>query len=337
MTGLVILPLVFVLALLLGAYFTPVARQAALRFGIVDRPDTTLKLQSDPVPYLGGVAVFLAFLISLGLVIEFDRTLLAMLLAGTLTLLVGLIDDFGVLTPFAKLAGQGVAVFALLRAGAVIELTEVPEGLRWPLAAVWLLAVCNAFNLLDILDGLAGGVGAIAATALGLAAVLTGQTLLAAAAFALAGALAGFVIYNFHPARIYLGDAGSLSVGIILGALALAIRWSDSSPAGFLAPLAILAVPLADTAYVSILRARAGRPFWYGSPDHFPLRLRKALGANTRRAALACYGLAGTGAVTGLGSVAWWSWQVAVSVLGVYALIIVGLLFYLTRVEVGER
>jgi len=336
-TSLTILPLVFVLALLLGAYFTPVARQAALRFGIVDRPDTALKLQPDPVPYLGGVAVFLAFLISLGLVIEFDRTLLAILLAGTLTLLVGLIDDFGVLTPFAKLAGQGVAVFALLRAGAVIELTEVPEGLRWPLAAVWLLAVCNAFNLLDILDGLAGGVGAIAAAALGLAAVLTGQTLLAAAALALAGALAGFVIYNFYPARIYLGDAGSLSMGIILGALALAIRWSDTSPAGFLAPLAILAVPLADTAYVSVLRARAGRPFWHGSPDHFPLRLRTALGADTRRATLVCYAISGAGALAGLGSLAWWSWQVALAVLGTFGLVVLALLVVLAGVEVETR
>lgn len=333
MTAPAILPLVFILALLLGAYFTPVARQGALRFGIVDRPDTALKLQPDPVPYLGGVAVFLAFLISLGLVIEFDRTLLAVLLAGTLTLLVGLIDDFGVLTPFAKLAGQGVAVFALLRAGTVIELTEVPEGLRWPLAAAWLLAVCNSFNLLDILDGLAGGVGAIAATALGLAAVFTGQTLLAAAALALAGALSGFVIYNYHPARIYLGDAGSLSVGIILGALALAIRWTDGSPAGFLAPLAILAVPLADTAYVSILRARAGRPFWHGSPDHFPLRLRKALGSDTHRAVLVCYAISGCGAVAGFGSAALWSWQVALVVLGGYALVVVMLLAYLTRVD----
>lgn len=337
MTAPILLPLVFLLALLLGAYFTPVARQAALRFGIVDRPDTALKHQPDPVPYLGGVAVFLAFLVALGLVIEFDRTLLAVLLAGTLTLLVGLIDDFGVLTPFAKLAGQGVAVFALLRGGAVIELAEVPEGLRWPLAALWLLAVCNAFNLLDILDGLAGGVGAIAAAALGLAALLTGQTLVAAAALALAGALTGFVIYNFHPARIYLGDAGSLSVGIILAAVALVIRWSDSSPAGFLAPLAIFAVPLADTVYVSVLRARAGRPFWHGSPDHFPLRLRRAIGGDTRRVALVCYGLAGAGALAGLGTVAWWPWQVALLVLGLYALVLVTLLAFLARVPMGSR
>jgi UDP-GlcNAc:undecaprenyl-phosphate GlcNAc-1-phosphate transferase len=329
---LVVLPLVFLLALLLGAYFTPVAREAALRFGIVDRPDTHLKAQAQPMPYLGGVAVYLAFLISLGMVLVFDRTLLAILLAATLTLLVGLIDDFGVLTPFAKLAGQGVAVFALLRAGVLIELVELPQGLRWLLAAFWLLAVCNAFNLLDILDGLAAGVGAIAAVSLGFAALLTGQHALAAAAFALAGALGGFVIFNFHPAKIYLGDAGSLSIGLILGAMTLVVRWSDSSPAGFLAPLAILALPLADTVYVSILRARAGRPFWHGSPDHFPLRLHRLFGRDVRKTAVACYVLSAIGALTGLGLLAWLPWQAGVAALGAYLVVLVALLVYLVRI-----
>jgi UDP-GlcNAc:undecaprenyl-phosphate GlcNAc-1-phosphate transferase len=283
-----LLPLVAVLAMLLGLYFTPVAREAALRFGIVDRPDGRLKQQVDPVPYLGGLAVFLAFLVALGLVLEFDRVLLGILLAGTLTLLVGLVDDFGVLTPLAKLFGQGVAVFALLRSGAVIELVDVPEGLRWPLAALWLLGVCNAFNLLDIMDGLAAGVGALIGLAIGVAAVVTGQYALAAAALALAGALTGFAVFNFHPARIYLGDAGSLATGLTLAALALAVRWSEVSPAGFLAPLAIFAVPLADTVYVTLLRARAGRPFWHGSPDHFPLRLRRALGGRVVPAVATC-------------------------------------------------
>ncbi|HPC81794.1 MAG TPA: MraY family glycosyltransferase [Thermoanaerobaculaceae bacterium] len=325
--------LVLVLALLLGLYFTPVARQAALRFGIVDRPDGRLKTHEAPVPYLGGVAVFLAFLMALGLVLPFNSLLLGLLLAGTLTLLVGLIDDFGVLTPLAKVAGQGVAIFVLLRSGAVIELTEVPSELRWPLAAAWLLAVCNAFNLLDIMDGLAAGVGAIAALALGLVALAGGELPEAAAAFALAGALAGFLVFNFNPARIYLGDAGSLATGITLGALALALHWTERSPAGFLAPLAILAVPLADTVYVTVLRARAGRPFWHGSPDHFPLRLRRAWHGRTRPAVVTCYALAAAGAVIGVGCALWWSWQLALWLLGGLGAIFVALLGWLARFD----
>ncbi len=331
-----VLPLVFGLALLLGLYFTPVAREAALRFGIVDHPSTPLKQQDEPVPYLGGMAVFLAYLVSLGLVVAFDRLLLGILLAGTLTLLVGLVDDFGVLTPLAKLFGQGVAVFALLRSGAVIELTEVPEGFRWPLAALWLLAVCNSFNLLDIMDGLASGVGAMAALALGVVAVAAGQLPLAAAALALAGALFGFAVFNFAPARIYLGDAGSLAVGITLGALALAVRWTEVSPAGFLAPLAIFAVPLGDTAYVSVLRARAGRPFWHGSPDHFPLRLRRRLGGRVRAAVVWCYVIAGVGAGVGVGSALLWSWEGALGLIGAYLLAFLVLLAVLARVPMED-
>jgi UDP-GlcNAc:undecaprenyl-phosphate GlcNAc-1-phosphate transferase len=328
-----LIPVAFVLALLLGLYFTPLARQAALRFGIVDRPDGALKQQSAPVPYLGGLAVFLAYLVALGMVFTFNGLLLGLLLAGTLTLLVGLVDDFGVLTPAAKLAGQAVAVFVLLRSGAVIELTEVPYALRWPLAAVWLFAVCNAFNLLDVMDGLAAGVAAVAATAFGVVAMTTGEYPEAAASFALAGALVGFLVFNLHPARIYLGDAGSLAVGITLGALAIAIRWTDRSPAGFLAPLVILAVPLADTAYVSVLRARSGKPFWYGSADHFPLRLRRALGGGVGRTVTTILAMAVAGAVVGVGTATFLPWEVGVWALGAYSLALVVLLVMLARVR----
>lgn len=329
----VLVMLGFVLAFMLALYFTPIARQAALRFGIVDRPDGKLKQQVEPVPYLGGLAVFLAYLVALGLVFSFNSLLLGLLLAGTLTLLVGLVDDFGVLTPAAKIAGQAVAVFVLLRSGAVIELAEVPQGLRWPLAALWLFAVCNAFNLLDVMDGLAAGVGAVAALALGIAALSTGEYPEAAASLALAGALCGFLVFNISPARIYLGDAGSLAIGLTLGALALAIRWSEKSPAGFLAPLAILGVPLADTVYVSLLRARAGKPFWHGSPDHFPLRLRALTGGNVGKAVTAVIALAAVGAGVGLGTALIWSWQVGVWMLGGYAFALLVLLVALARVR----
>lgn len=329
-------PLVFALSLVLALYFTPVARQAALRFGIVDRPDGNLKRQTEPVPYLGGLAVFLAYLIGLGIVMPFDHMILGLLLAGTLTLLVGLVDDFGVLTPLAKLAGQAVAVFALLRSGAVIELAEVPPSLRWPLAALWLLAVANAFNLLDIMDGLAAGVAAIAAAALAAVAYTTGQIQLAACALALAGALCGFAVFNFHPARIYLGDAGSLATGISLGAIALALRFSDRSPAGFLAPLAIFAVPLADTAYVSVLRARAGKPFWHGSPDHFPLRLRRSLGGRVRPAVLTCYAITAAGSLLGVGSVAVWDWKPALVAGAVFFTVLLAMLAHLARIDMEK-
>jgi UDP-GlcNAc:undecaprenyl-phosphate GlcNAc-1-phosphate transferase len=265
---------------LVSAYLTPQARQAALRLGIVDRPDGRLKTQAQPVPYLGGLAVFLSFLLVLGLLVVFDHQLLALLLAGTLALLVGLVDDFGALTPLPKLLGLAVAIFALLRAGVLVELVELPFALHWILAALWLALVANAFNLVDVLDGLAPSLALAAALGMGLVAFFSGQELWAVVAAALAGALGGFLPANWPPARMYLGDAGSLCLGMLLGAMALGMRWSEVSPAGFLAPLAFLALPLSEVAFLVVVRTRRHIPFWRGSPDHVALRWRVLRGGD---------------------------------------------------------
>ncbi|MFN3412652.1 MAG: MraY family glycosyltransferase, partial [Thermoanaerobaculum sp.] len=209
--------------------------------------------------------------------------------AGTLALLVGLVDDFGALTPLPKLLGLGVSVFALLRAGVLVELVQLPFALHWILAIFWLFLVANAINLVDIMDGLASGLSALAALGMAAVAFFTGQTLLAVLAASLAGGLVGFLPANLAPARMYLGDAGSLSVGLTLGALALAVKWSEVSPAGFLAPLAFLALPLSEVAYVTLLRARQHIPFWKGSRDHFALRWQTLRLGDTAGTVFRCY------------------------------------------------
>src|SRR5881396_413978 len=180
--------LAFVLALLLALYGVPVARRAALQFNVVDRPDGRLKHQSAPVPYFGGLAVYLAFLISLALTFEFRQDVLGLVLGGTLMVMLGLIDDFGVLKPWPKLIGQLIAVFVLIRSGIRIEIAAFP----------------------DWLDGLAGGVSVIACLWLFVVALVNHDTTVAVMLAALAGSLVGFLRYNLHPATIYLGDAGSL-------------------------------------------------------------------------------------------------------------------------------
>jgi len=282
----------FLLAYLLARVGTPMAREAALRFGVVDAPDGRLKQQRAPVAYLGGLAVFASFLLSLGMTFQFDRELLALLLASTIVATIGLIDDFGVLTPRAKVLGQLVAVFVLVKAGIVVELTFLPEWSRIPVTVLWLVGVSNSFNLLDVMDGLAAGVGIIAAGYLLLVATSGGRVVVAAFTVAIIGALLGFLHFNFHPATIYLGDCGSLFLGLALGSLAMVMDYTGRSPAGWLAPLYLLAVPLVDTAYVTVLRLRAGRKIYHGSPDHFPLRLRRRLGGSTPRTVVVVYGVA---------------------------------------------
>jgi len=282
----------FILAYLLAIVGTPMAREAALRFGVVDQPDGRLKNHDEPVAYLGGLAVFSAFLLSIGMTFEFDAELLALLLAATIVTIVGLVDDFGALTPKPKVIGQVVAVFVLLKAGIMVQVAFIPWWLRLIITVLWLVGLSNAFNLVDIMDGLASGLGVIAATFLLVVALLNGRFVVAAFTVALIGALLGFLRSNFHPATIYLGDCGSLFIGFNLGALAMVMDYTSHNPLGWLAPLYILAVPLVDTLYVVVLRIRAGRKIYYGSADHFPLRVRRRLDGWTAGTVVVSYAVA---------------------------------------------
>ena len=282
----------FILAYLLALVGTPMAREAALRFGVVDRPDGKLKNHDEPVAYLGGLAVFSAFLMSVGMTFEFDAELLALLLASTIVTTVGLVDDFGALTPKPKVIGQVVAVFVLLKAGIMVQVAFIPWWLRLIITVLWLVGLSNAFNLVDIMDGLASGLGVIAATFLLVVALLNGRLVVAAFTVALIGALLGFLRFNFFPATIYLGDCGSLFIGFNLGALAMVMDYTSHNPLGWIAPLYILAVPLVDTLYVIVLRIRAGRKIYYGSPDHFPLRVRRRLDGWTAGTVVVSYAVA---------------------------------------------
>src|SRR5207249_11379062 len=213
--------LAFVLALSLALYGVPVARRAALQFNVVDRPDGRLKHQSAPVPYFGGLAVYLAFLISLALTFEFRQDVLGLVLGGTLMVMLGLIDDFGVLKPWPKLIGQLIAVFVLIRSGIRIEIAALPDWLDLLLTVLWMVGIINAINIIDVMDGLAGGVGLIACGWLFVVAAVNHDALVAVMTSALAGSLLGFLRYNFYPAKLSLGAAGTLFLGLMLGALAM--------------------------------------------------------------------------------------------------------------------
>ena len=286
----------FAIALALSLYTTPLMRQAAIKFGIVDKPDGSLKKHGTPVPYLGGLAVFSAYLISLAVTFEFGLSVLGILLSGTLMLLVGLIDDLGVLSPWEKLLGQVIAVGALLKAGLYIKLVFLPESVALFLSVFWLLSVTNAVNIIDIMDGLAPGVSAIAAFFLAAIAIHNGEPMVAAMAASLSGALFGFLAYNFRPARIYLGDSGSLFIGLTLAALAMNGHYTTKNDVGLLVPVMVLGVPLLDLAFVFVARILKGRSPFRGSADHLALRLRR-LGWSIERTVGMAYVI---GAVLGL-------------------------------------
>lgn len=262
--SLVLLGLTFVLALLLSLYGVPVARRAALAHQLVDRPDGRLKQQREPVPYLGGLALYLAFLGSLAFTFEFRHDVLGVLLAGTLVVMFGLIDDLGVLTPGEKLIGQLVAVFVLIKSGIRIEIAAFPDWLDLALTTLWMVGMINAFNLLDVMDGLAAGVGLIVAAFLCLVAVLNGDSTIAFMLAALAGSLLGFLRYNRHPATIYMGDTGALFLGFILGALAMIGQYTRRHDLGLLAPIFMLGVPIFEICFVTYVRTLRRVPVYLG-------------------------------------------------------------------------
>jgi UDP-GlcNAc:undecaprenyl-phosphate GlcNAc-1-phosphate transferase len=247
----------------------------AFRYQLLDQPDGKLKKQSQPVPYMGGVIVYFAFISPLSLMFNFNQELLGILFASSILLLVGLFDDFKALTPGIKFLFQVMATYILLKSGITIDLIFFPKWLDILLSFFWILTAINAFNIIDVMDGLAASVGALASLTIFSISIYNGDFLVAILSISLAAALLGFLKFNWGPARIYLGDAGSMILGMIIGSLTMMVSYTRFNKLAFLSSLFILAIPLFDLVYVSILRIMKGKTPFRGSPDHFTLRLRK--------------------------------------------------------------
>ncbi len=290
----------FLLSFLLSLYLTPLMRKAALKFGIVDKPDGKLKNQQEPVAYLGGLAVYVSFLVTLAFTYSFDQQVLGLLLGGTLLLLLGLIDDLGVLSPYVKLLGQFLTAFVLVKAGIRIQIVALPDWVSIPLSCLWLVALTNAFNMIDIMDGLAAGIACICSMMFFYVAFVNGRPMIAIMSISMAGALAGFLKLNFCPAKIYLGDMGSLFVGCMIASLSMIGSYTEHNRWGFIAPIIILGVPIFDMIFVSYIRWKRGMSILLGSPDHFALRLRKWR-LTTVQTVLSSYGM---GIILGLTGIA---------------------------------
>jgi UDP-GlcNAc:undecaprenyl-phosphate GlcNAc-1-phosphate transferase len=287
-------------ALLLAMAVTPLMRRLALHTGTVDQP-AARKIHANPVPLLGGAAIYLTFI--LVLVFFGDREyigqVVGIIVGATLMSFMGVVDDRWGLGSYVKLAGQFIAAGILIYTGVQVRLFG--GWLDIAITLAWIVGITNAFNLLDNMDGLSGGVGMIAATYFLLLAAMSGQYLVGALAAALAGACAGFLIYNWNPAHIFMGDAGSLFIGFLLAAVAIKLRFpSNSVIVTWMIPLLVLALPIFDTTLVFISRLRRGKnPLTTPGKDHISHRLAFLLGSR-REAVLVCYLIAGA---AGLSSV----------------------------------
>jgi UDP-GlcNAc:undecaprenyl-phosphate/decaprenyl-phosphate GlcNAc-1-phosphate transferase len=264
----------------------------------------------DGAPRLGGVAVFLSLLLTLGVLFLHDNQVtsrvtqeslrgLALVGAATAIFLLGLYDDLRGARPWEKLLVQLLAGGWLYMAHFRVELlsnpfTHTPIVLGWlslPVTLLWLVAISNAFNLIDGLDGLAAGVGLFASVTLFLLAAMVGNSFTAVSAAALAGALLGFLPHNFHPAKIYLGDSGSLTMGLCLGALSIASSQKGPVLITLAVPLLIFGLPLLEVSVTTVRRLLSGHPLFRRDEEHLHHRLVKISGTH-RSAVLVLYGLA---------------------------------------------
>ncbi len=285
---------------------TPVARHLALKAGFVDTPGPR-KIHDHTIAYGGGFAVAISMLLAAAAGMYFCRDLAAeharddlappeylVLGLGALgALLLGWYDDKVKLSPFMKLAGQVVLAVGAVAGGVRITALIGDNLFMRCVTVVWIVLITNSFNLLDNMDGLCAGTGAIAAAVLAIVALNSGQWALAVALVSLAGACMGFLRYNRAPARIFLGDAGSLFIGYLMACFTVLVTYYHYRGGSHLAvgiPLLVLAIPLYDTASVIIIRLKERRPVMRGDTSHFSHRLVD-LGM-TRRQAVATIHLA---------------------------------------------
>jgi UDP-GlcNAc:undecaprenyl-phosphate GlcNAc-1-phosphate transferase len=288
----------FVAALVAALVATPVARRLALRFHVLDHPGGR-KAHGDPVPYLGGLGIILAFAAAtaVGAVvwgIEGGYTKMAMVLGGSVILAtLGLWDDLRGIPGWVKAVIEIPLAGGLYASGVRAEVFTA-EPLNFLLTMGWILGIVNAVNFLDNMDGLTAGVAAIAAGYFAVLAALSGQVLVSSLSAAVMGCALGFLWYNRAPARIFMGDMGALFLGWLLAALALDLRFSNLQRVTFFVPVAILAVPIFDTVLISISRVRRGLSPLRPGLDHTSHRL---VGLGLRhRAAVGLHYLAGLAA-----------------------------------------
>ena len=281
--------LIALVAGLIAFVATPLTLMAARRFRLIDKPGPH-KFHIAPVPILGGIAIWAAIIGSLlifGGGREY-RELAAIVIGGTLIAIIGLVDDRVGLGPPGKILGQIIAMLLIAIGGVSVNMFDT-AWLNIGLTVLWGVSVINAINLQDNMDGLAAGISTVAAAAFLLLAVLNGQILVASLASALLGACLGFLFYNYQPAVSFMGDTGSMLLGITLAVLGVKLTFPDIPQSQtWMVPVLVLGVPVFDTALVVVSRIRRGKPWWQGGVDHTSHRLVK-LGLSHRRTIVALY------------------------------------------------
>ena len=279
--------LAFMIALGVALILTPAVIAFARRTGALDKPDAR-KVHARPIPRIGGIGIYAAFMVSIlvqlifvELTPEFMMSLIGLMVGGTIIVAIGIIDDYCDLPAKVKLLGQILAA-AVLVIGFDVRIDFITDPLgdfiyleffAIPATIFWIVGLTNTVNLIDGLDGLAAGVSSIAAVTIFLVAMEEGIPFVAMVTAALAGAAVGFLYYNFNPARIFMGDTGSMFLGFVLAGISVVGAVKSAATIALIVPILALGLPILDTTFAIVRRARNHRPIF--KPD-------KALRRNRR-------------------------------------------------------
>lgn len=287
---------------------TPPVKRFAEKVGAIDVPRDARRVHDHPVPRMGGLAIFIGFVLSLLCFVDVSTQVLGILLGGLIIAVMGAVDDIVSLNAWVKLAGQIVAAIVAIRCGLVFNAISNPNAfsehttiylasyLTIPLTLLWIVGCTNAVNLIDGLDGLAVGVSTISSITMLVVALFVAEPNVAMILAALVGACLGFIPYNFNPAKIFMGDVGSQLLGYVLSTVSIMGLFKLHTLITFLVPLLALAVPLADTTFAFFRRVLHGQSPFHADKGHFHHRLL-ALGLSQKQAVTVLYGIS---AVLGL-------------------------------------
>lgn len=292
--------MIFALLLSFGiSYFsTPLAIKLAHKIGAIDVPKDNRRVHKDPIPRLGGIAIFLGFIISALFLVEINTQMIGIFVGAVLIVVMGIVDDVKEISAKIKLSGQILAAIVVVLSGVRIEFVTNPFGEMFnllpmigiPITIFWIVGATNTVNLIDGLDGLAAGVSAIAAITLTLVAYINGQHTSTILLLCLAGGAIGFLPYNFNPAKIFMGDTGSLFLGYMLSVIAIQGYMKSAAALSIAIPILALGLPIFDTTFAIIRRASNGKPIMQADKGHLHHRLLKK-GLTQKQTVLILYGI----------------------------------------------
>ena len=315
-----------IVAAALAFAVTPLVKRLAQRVGAMDVPKDERRMHKIPIPRMGGLAIFFAFLIAVLCFAGIDRELRGILLGATIIVVLGILDDILTLNALPKFAVQIVAAVIAVLHGCRIEHFmgfRLATWLSYPVSVIWIVAITNAVNFIDGLDGLAAGVSAISAGSMLVVALLVPDYNSAILLAAIVGACAGFIPYNFNPAKIFMGDTGSTFLGYMLATVSIMGLFKFYAVISFAVPFLILGLPIFDTANAIIRRVAAGRSPMSPDRGHVHHKLID-MGFNQKQAVAILYAISATLGLTAVVLTSSGEVKAIVLLLAVLAAILVG-------------